>query len=74
MNALKNKLSKYAMRITPLPNEDGGGYSATYEELRATVRGIGSTPSEALEMLEEMALDGLEGESLSEFPPAMPTG
>lgn len=70
MNELKAKLDSYAIKVTPLPAEDGGGFIARYEELGLTVRGVGDTVGEAIAELEDLALDTLDDVALEEFPSA----
>lgn len=68
MNELKKLLESYQVTIAPVAEEDGGGFKANYKELALSVSGYGTTQAEALADLEDLALDGLADEDLSEFP------
>ena len=71
MNDLKEILSKYTVKVIPLPAEDGGGYKAYYEELGSGVKGYGETKVAAVQELEEVILDTMEDEDLAAFPAAL---
>lgn len=71
MNELKNLLESYQVTISRLSEEDGGGFKANYKELALTASGYGATQAEALADLEDLALDGLADEDLSQFPPPL---
>lgn len=68
MNELKKLLESYQVNISPLGEEDGGGFKAHYKELALSVSGYGATQAEALADLEDLALDGLADEDLTSFP------
>lgn len=68
MHTLKQVLDNYKLVITPLPLEDGPGFIARYEELGLSVRGVGATQAEALADLEDLALDVLADEELTQLP------
>ncbi len=67
MNELKTKLNAYTVKVTPVAPEDGGGFKAIYQELALSVKGYGSTLSEAVSDLEDVAFDVLEDESIADM-------
>ena len=47
----REKLAAYTLEISPLPEEDGGGYQVLYPLLARSVVGYGETPQDAVEDL-----------------------
>lgn len=68
MRTLTELIASYTIRVIPLPPEDDGGFKAFYEELGSTIPGYGESQAEAVAALEEMMLDVMANEDLSQFP------
>jgi predicted HicB family RNase H-like nuclease len=61
-------LAKYTVEVTPLPEEDGGGYKAIYKELAFSASGYGPTPVDAVQDLAELAEDLYSDEPIANMP------
>ncbi len=68
MKTLESLLKLYTIKVIPLDEQSGGGFEAHYQELGTNISGYGATQAEAVEQLEEVTLDVMSDEPLSEFP------
>lgn len=68
MKTLESLLKLYTIKVIPLDEKYGGGFEAHYQELGTNISGYGATQAEAVEQLEEVTLDVMADEPLSEFP------
>jgi len=53
----ESEAPKYTAQVTPLPEEDGGGFEASYVELQRSLTAYDATDIGALEKLGEMLPD-----------------
>jgi len=53
----ESELPRYTAQLTPLPEDDGGGFEASYVELQRSLTAYDATDTRALEKLGEMMPD-----------------